>query len=126
TVLMLPAALKLPVCVSCATARAIWPCGTPRVSCSELRLTANEGFGASTCFVIGELLRRAFHKIAGRPEQRAANAAVESQLGAADCVNDDTRGIRRIPHLALQLAIEPNVAVRGAFIPVLTQFPIGP
>src|SRR5688572_32105145 len=52
---------------------------------------------------IGKLLRRRLHEVRGGAGQRAGDAAVERQLGAAHGVDDDPGGIRRIPNLKLQL-----------------------
>src|SRR5439155_13972837 len=112
-------------CACCATARAIWACGTERAFCSELRVAVNEGFGAQASFVIGKLLRRAFHEVAGRSEQRAANPAVERQLGAAHRVDNDAGGIGRIPDFEFQLAIERKIPKSRAFNANITKFPIG-
>ena len=69
------------------------PQWTPRGSSSP----AMKRSGALARLVIGELLRRRLHEVARRPDQRAADAAVERELGAAHRVDDDAGGVRANP-----------------------------
>src|SRR5919112_2111349 len=64
---------------------------------------------------VGELLRRRLHEVARRPDERAADAAVLRELGAAHRVDHDPCGIRRIPHLELELDVEGHAAESRAF-----------
>jgi hypothetical protein len=58
-------------------------------------------------------VRRRFHEIAGRPDQRAPDAAIHRELGAAHGVDHDAGGIRRVPDLELHLSAERHAAEGG-------------
>src|SRR5581483_10711159 len=88
-------------------------------------LVLDEGAGPAPCFVIGELLGRRFHEVAGWSGQRAGNAAIHRKLGAANRVDDDAGGVGRVPHLELQLGIERNAAERRALEPDVGELAIG-
>ena len=83
-------------------------------SCSPIR-ARDERFCAQTRFVIGELLRRRFHKITRRADQGAADAAIEGELGTAHGVNHHTGGIGRVPDFELDLAVEWLITESRAF-----------
>ena len=61
-------------------------------------------------FVVVVLHRRRLHEVRRRAEQRAADAAVERELGAAHRVDDHAGRVGRVPHLELQLDVERHVA----------------
>src|SRR4051794_31171424 len=65
--------------------------------------------------VIGKLLWRRFHEITARPGDGAADAAIEREFRAAHRVDHDTRRVRRVPHLELELDVQGRAAERGAF-----------
>ena len=69
--------------------------------------------------------RRALHEVAGRAGQRAADAAVECELGAAHRVDDDAGGVGRVPHFELQFAVQRHVAEGRAFHADVAPFPVG-
>src|SRR4051812_48721159 len=125
----MPTAMPWPICrnatasPSCATAPATSPCGTVSPSYyaswtqSPLRFAADERLGPRQRFVIGELLGRALHVIARRADERAADLAVERQLGAADRIDDHAGRVGRVPHFELQLDIERYIAEGRALEP---------
>src|SRR5579883_528821 len=88
-------------------------------------LIVDEGAGPASCFIIGELLRRRFHEVAGWSGQRAGNAAIHRELGAANRVDDDAGGIGRVPHLELQLGIERDAAKRRTLEPDVGELAVG-
>src|SRR5581483_8716148 len=108
---------------SCAPWRTRWT--APPSGASGSVIAADEGFGALARLVIGELPRRRLHEIARWPDQRAADAAIERQLGAADGVDHDARRVRRVPDFELQLAIQRHVAEGRAFEPDIAPFAVG-
>src|SRR5258705_2911250 len=59
--------------------------------------TFDKRFGARMRVVIGKLLRRRLHKITRGSNERAADTAIQRQLGAADCLDHDPRRITGIP-----------------------------
>src|SRR2546425_171865 len=67
---------------------------------------------SARCFpgaVVVVLHRRRLHEVARRRQQRAADAAVEAETGAANGVDDHARGVGRVPHLELQLDVQGHV-----------------
>ena len=60
--------------------------------------------------VVVVLHRRRLHEVRRRAEQRAADAAVEGDLGAAHGVDDHAGRVGRVPHLELELDVERHVA----------------
>src|SRR3712207_2538508 len=55
--------------------------------------------------LVAVLHGRRLHEVGRRAEQRAADAAVLGQLGAAHGVDDDAGRVGRVPHLELQLHV---------------------
>ena len=60
--------------------------------------------------LVAVLHRRRLHEVGRRAEQRAADAAVLGELGAADGVDDHAGRVGRVPDLELQLDVERDVA----------------
>src|SRR4051812_21772762 len=58
------------------------------------RRAADEGLGAPSRLGVGVLARGRLHEVARRPVERAADAAVERQLGAAHRIDDDASRVR--------------------------------
>src|SRR6476620_5167794 len=66
-----------------------------------LQVAADEGLDLFTGEVVVELLRRGLHEVARRGDQRAADAAVQADLGGADGVDDHAGGVGRVPNFEL-------------------------
>ena len=63
-------------------------------------------------------------KYADGPEQRAADAAVEGDLGAAHRVDDHAGRVRRVPDLELELDVQRHVAEVAALEPDVGPLPV--
>src|SRR3954453_6242218 len=63
--------------------------------------------------VIAVLHRRALHEVRARAEQRATDLAIQGDLRAAACVDDDAGRVRGVPPLELVLEVERDVAERA-------------
>ncbi len=61
------------------------------------------------------LNRGGLHEVRARRQHRAGQVPVERDLRRAHGIDDDARGIRRIPDLKLVLKVQRHVAERGAF-----------
>ena len=75
----------------------------------------DKGFGHVAADVIFKLLGRGLEEIGGRADNRAAQAAIQRQLGAAHGVNDDTSGVGAVPNLELGFQVEGDIPKGGAF-----------
>src|SRR5207302_9005241 len=64
--------------------------------------------------VVRDLPRGRFHEVRRWRDDRPAEATVESELAAADRVDDDARAVGRVPHLELHLRVERYVTERRA------------
>ena len=73
-------------------------------------IAVDERVAGVTRNAVAELARRALHIIGRRRLQRAADAAVQSQLGAADRVDDDAGAVRRILHRHPEFDFQRRVA----------------
>src|SRR3990172_1373479 len=80
-------------------------------------LTPYEGLDALTGDVIVDLERRTLHEVGRGSDERARQAPVEAELGAADGVGDDAGAVGAVPDLELELEIERHVAVGRALYP---------
>src|SRR5690348_7443507 len=72
-------------------------------------------FDHLACFIIMILDWGRFHEVGRWREERAADVVIQRQLGTTQRIDDDTRRIRRVPDLELQLDIERYVAKGRAF-----------
>ena len=77
-------------------------------------LAADELLGHAAALVVGMLHRRRLHEVAAGALERAGEAAVEADLGAAHGVDDDAGAVRRVDHLELELDVERHVAEGAA------------
>ena len=79
---------------------------TPRPPASpRMNASTRSCASSSACWTGGD-----FMKYADGPLQRAAEAAVERQLGAAHGVDHDAGRVRRVPDLQLQLDVQRHIA----------------
>src|SRR4051794_24940056 len=69
---------------------------------------------AAARFIVGELLWRRLHEIAGRADQRTANSAIHRELGATHRIDDHAGGVWRVPDLKLYLGAQRHAAKSGA------------
>src|SRR3954451_23117658 len=67
--------------------------------------------------LVGELDRRALHEVGARADDRAADPAVLRELRASQRVDNDARGVRRVPDLELHLDRERHAAQVAALEP---------
>ena len=79
------------------------------------RLRGDELLHQPPGLVVGELHRRRLHEVRRRRGQRAADAPVEGQFGAAHRVDDDAGRVGRVPHFQLQLQLQRHVAKGAPF-----------
>src|SRR3954453_13582764 len=94
------------------------PCRTRKMmATSPPSIAVDKPQHALARFLIGELLRRRLHEIAGRADQCTAGAAIESDLGTADGVDHDAGRVGRIPDLELELEVEWHPAEGRPFHP---------
>src|SRR5664279_1846568 len=68
---------------------------------SVVDLPGDELLDVVAGFVIGVLHGRGLHEVGRRRQHRPAHAAVHSDMGGADSVDDHAGGVGRIPHLEL-------------------------
>src|SRR6202043_1052557 len=80
-------------------------------------ITLDELLHQALCLVVAVLDGRRLHEVRAWALQRAADAAVERQLGAAHGVDDDAGGVGRVVHLELELDVEGHVAEVAALPP---------
>src|SRR5579859_1706872 len=100
----------------CFEARLTWLItSAPALYSIARRRVRNELLDHRVSLIVGELFRGRFHEVGRRSFQRARNTAVETDLRAPDGVDDDARGVGRIPNFELDLQIERNVAESRAF-----------
>src|SRR5256886_7519959 len=87
---------------------------TDRSGERHLLVAGDEPLEALTGDVVGPLFRRRLHEVGRRLEERALQAPVQRDLARADRVDDDSRGVRRVPYLELQLDVDRLVAEAAA------------
>src|SRR5674476_1050256 len=73
-------------------------------------LAGDELFGQAPALVVGMLHRRRLHEVAAGTLQRAGEAPVEADLGAAHRVDDDPGAVGRVDHFKLEFDVERHVA----------------
>src|SRR5207245_9867909 len=73
--------------------------------CAVVR-SLDERLDAIARLVVVDLLRRRLHEVGRGGDERAAEAAVQAELRAADRVDDHARAVRRVPDLELQLRVQ--------------------
>src|SRR3954471_21011099 len=82
---------------------------------ARLRIAGDETIGSLTGFIVGKLLGRRLHEIAGRPYQCTCNPTVHRHFRAAYRIDNNASGIRRVPDVQLQLGAKRHTAKRRAF-----------
>src|SRR3954453_20479693 len=80
-------------------------------------LPADELLDGASGLVVAVLLGRRLHEIARRRQDRTTDSAVLRELRRPHGVDDDPRGVRRVPDLELVLEVERHVAERPALEP---------
>src|SRR5687768_13501412 len=91
---------------------------------SAVDLAADEGLDAFAAEVVGHLHRWGFHEVGGGGQDRAADAAVEGDLGGADGVDDDAGAVGGVPDLELVLEVQRDVAEGAALEPDVGPFAV--
>src|SRR5687767_5709515 len=84
------------------------PLGSRRLLGANERLVvlaADESLDALARHIVVNLARWALHEVARRCDERALQAAIETQLDAADGVGDDAGAVGRVPDLELELGV---------------------
>ena len=76
---------------------------------------ADEGFDVGVRLFVVDLHWWGLHEVGGCRQQRAADAAVQADLGGADRVDDDAGGVRGVPHFELVFERDRGVAKVAAF-----------
>ena len=77
-------------------------------------LAGDELLGHATALVVGVLHRRRLHEVAAGALERPGEPTVETDLGAADGVDDDAGAVGRVDDLELELDVERHVAEGAA------------
>ena len=81
----------------------------------------NEVFHGAASTIIGQLARRGLHEVGGRSPDGATDAAVFSDLGGAQSIDNDAGGVGGVPYFQLVFKVQRNLTEGGAF-----QADIGP